>query len=107
MTITRKPDPKRRQWIRLHVPGPGVRTTPEDIIALAKSHLDPRKNKGLYIYPERVSFRRILAAMRQLKNERDYYRRFLNEAKIGPDIEEHPEQWEGPCLCRLCQSYSR
>jgi len=25
--------------------------------------------------------------------------------QLTKDIDEHPDEWEGPCLCRLCQSY--
>ena len=24
----------------------------------------------------------------------------------GPDVDEHPEGYDGPCYCRLCMSYT-
>ena len=42
--------------------------------------------------------------------ELEYLRKRVEECEkyiveISMQIDEHPEYWEGPCLCKLCQSY--
>ncbi len=54
---------------------------------------------------QRRSHVRLLVRYLAEKHERMFYQMMLNQAGIGPDVDEHPETWDGPCICKLCMSY--